>query len=101
MECAVALKVKSLLSEGIWWDDRREGFFWIDIMRNDLYFWKDGENKLLKTFEDAVGFCTPCEDGRLVVGCGREVLLYDPENGESEILMRVDDDQPDNHFNDG
>lgn len=100
MECTPALKVKSLLSEGIWWDDRREGFFWIDIMRNELYFWKDGENKLLKTFGDAVGFCIPCEDDRLVVGCGRELLLYDIESGETRPLMRVDDDQPDNHFND-
>lgn len=101
MECAVALKVKSLLGEGVWWDDRREGFFWLDIMRNEVHFLKDGSDRLLKTFDDAVGFCTPCEDGRLVVGCGLDVILYDPDSGETEVLMSVDGNQPDNHFNDG
>lgn len=100
MECNIALKVKSQLGEGIWWDDRREGHFWIDIISNEIYFLKDGNNTLLKAFDDALGFCAPCEDGRLVVGCGRDLILYDPENGETEVLMTVDGDQPDNHFND-
>lgn len=101
MECAVALQVKSLLSEGVWWDDRREGWFWLDIMRNEVHFLKNGENRLLKTFDDAVGFCVPCEDGRLAVGCGRDLVLYDPDSGETNTLMSVDGDRPDNHFNDG
>ena len=42
MECNIALKVKSQLGEGIWWDDRREGHFWIDIISNEIYFLKDG-----------------------------------------------------------
>lgn len=100
MECNVALKIKTELGEGIWWDERREGHFWIDIIRNEIYFLKDGKNTLLKAFDDALGFCIPCEDGRLVVGCGRDLILYDPDNGETEVLMTVDQDQPDNHFND-
>ena len=59
MECTVAWKVRSQLGEGVWWDDRREGWFWLDIMTNELFFLKDGENRLLKTFDDAVGFCAP------------------------------------------
>ena len=100
MECNVALKIKTQLGEGIWWDDRREGFFWMDIATNEIFFLKDGENTLLKTFDDALGFCSPCEDGRLVVGCGRDLILYNPDNGETEVLMTVDQDIPDNHFND-
>ena len=100
MEYHVALKIKSQLGEGIWWDDRREGHFWIDIISNELFFLKDGNNTLLKSFDDALGFCIPCEDGRLVIGCGRDLILFDPDNGESEVLMTVDQDVPDNHFND-
>lgn len=100
MECAVALNVKSLLSEGVWWDDRREGWFWLDIMRNEVHFLKDGRDALLKTFGDALGFCAPCEDGRLVVGCGRDLILYDPDSGETAVLQTVDADVPANHFND-
>lgn len=100
MECNVALKVKTQLGEGVWWDDRREGYFWIDITTNEIFFLKDGKNTLLKTFDNALGFCIPCEDGRLVVGCGRDLILFDPDKGDTEVLMTVDQDQPDNHFND-
>ena len=100
MECNVALNIKTQLGEGIWWDDRREGLFWIDIISNEIFFLKDGKNTLLKAFDDALGFCIPCEDGRLAVGCGRDLVLYNPDNGETEVLITVDADQPDNHFND-
>ena len=100
MECTVAWKVRSQLGVGVWWDDRREGWFWLDIMTNELFFLKDGENRLLKTFDDAVGFCAPCEDGRLVLGVGRDLVLYDPENGDARVLLTVDSDVPENHFND-
>lgn len=100
MECDVALKIKSHLGEGIWWDDRREGHFWIDIISNEVYFLKDGKNTVIKAFADALGFCIPCEDGRLAIGCGRDLILLDPDRGETEVLMTVDQDQPENHFND-
>jgi len=100
MEYTVAWNVRSQLGEGVWWDDRREGWFWLDIMTNELFFLKDGENRLLKTFDDAVGFCAPCEDGCLVLGVGRDLVLYDPESGSVQVLMTVDADVPANHFND-
>ena len=76
MNYNVALKIRSQLGEGIWWDDRREGHFWIDIISNEIYFLKNGENTLLKKFDDALGFCLPCEDGRLAVGCGRDLQWW-------------------------
>lgn len=100
MEYTVAWNVRSQLGEGVWWDDRREGWFWLDIMTNELFFLKDGENRLLKTFDDAVGFCAPCEDGCLVLGVGRDLVLYDPESGSVQVLLTVDADVPANHFND-
>ena len=53
MECNVALKVKTQLGEGVWWDDRREGYFWIDITTNEIFFLKDG--KILKDIEKTEG----------------------------------------------
>ena len=100
MEYNVALKIRSQLGEGIWWDERREGHFWIDIISNEVYFLKDGKNTMLKAFDDALGFCVPCEDGRLAIGCGRDLILLDPDRGETEVLMTVDQDQLENHFND-
>ena len=73
MEKTVALKIRSRLGEGIWWDDRRACLFWVDIMKKEVHCLKDGQDKLLKVFDDFVGFCAPCEDGRLVVGCGRNL----------------------------
>lgn len=101
MEYKVALKTRSLLGEGIWWDDRREALIWLDVLKNEVHCLKDGEDKILKTFEDSVGFCAPCEDGRIVLGCGRNLMVYDPNTGATEVLTTVDEDQANNRFNDG
>lgn len=100
MEHNVVLNIRSRLGEGIWWDDRRHALFWVDIMKKEVHCLKDGEDRLLKVFDDFVGFCAPCEDGRLVVGCGRDLLLFDPDNGETSKLMTVDEDETNNRFND-
>ncbi len=100
MDHTIALKIHSRLGEGIWWDDRRACLFWVDIMKKEVHCLKDGQDKLLKVFDDFVGFCAPCEDGRLVVGCGRDLLLFDPDTLETQVLMTVDEDETNNRFND-
>ena len=100
MDNRIALKIHSRLGEGIWWDDRRSALFWVDIMKKEVHCLKDGADRLLKVFDDFVGFCAPCEDGRLVVGCGRDLLLFDPDSGETQTLMTVDEDETNNRFND-
>lgn len=100
MENNVVLQIRSRLGEGIWWDDRRECLFWVDIMKKEVHCLKDGNDRLLKTFDDFVGFCAPCEDGRLVVGCGRDLLLFDPDTLDTQVLQTVDADETNNRFND-
>jgi len=100
MEQNITLKVRSRLGEGIWWDDRRACLFWVDIMKKEVHCLKDGKDELLKVFDDFVGFCAPCEDGRLVVGCGRNLLLFDPDTKETSVLFTVDEDETNNRFND-
>ena len=80
--------------------DCREALFWVDIMKKEVHCLKDGQDKLLKVFDDFVGFCAPCEDGRLVVGCGRNLLLFDPDTLDTQVLMTVDEDETNNRFND-
>ena len=101
MNYDVALKTRSYLGEGIWWDDIREALFWVDIMRKEIHCLKDGEDRIVKVFDDYVGFCTPCTDGRLAVGCGRKLLLYNIDTDETEELLEIDADIPANRFNDG
>lgn len=100
MNYEVALKTRSYLGEGCWWDDRRQALFWVDILRKEVHCLKDGADSIVKTFDDYVGFCAPCTDGRLAVGCGRNLLLYNIETDETEVLMEVDKDIPANRFND-
>ena len=100
MEHTLALQIRSRLGEGIWWDDRRKCLFWVDIMKKEVHCLRDGQDKLLKTFNDFVGFCAPCEDGRLVVGCGRSLVVFDPDTGEETVLQTVDADETNNRFND-
>lgn len=100
MEQTLALKIHSRLGEGIWWDDRRKCLFWVDIMKKEVHCLENGKDRLLKTFDDFVGFCAPCEDGRLIVGCGRDLLLFDPQTLETRVLQTVDADETNNRFND-
>lgn len=101
MRCEVALKTRSHLGEGIWWDDRASVLFWVDIMRKELHRLNNGYDELLSTFADYVGFCAPCMDKRIAVGCGTELLLFDPDSRTVEKLFKVDSDEPNNRFNDG
>jgi len=100
MNIKTALKTRSHLGEGIFWDDRREAFFWVDILRRELHCLKDGKDWLIRAFSDYVGFCIPCEDGRLAVGCGLRLLLLDPETGSLTEWLSVDQEHPFNRFND-
>lgn len=100
MNHTIALNKRTRLGEGIWWDDRRACLFWVDIMKKEVHRLKDGEDTLLKVFDNFVGFCAPCEDGRLVVGSGRNLLLFDPDTLETSVLLTVDEDQTNNRFND-
>ena len=100
MEYEVFLKKRSLLGEGIWWDDRRQCLFWIDMLQRELHCLKGKTDQLLHIFPDTVGFCAPCEDGTLLVGSGLSLLRYDPDTDFVIKLTEVDADIPENRWND-
>ncbi len=89
------------LGEGIFWDDREEAYYFVDIMRKQLHRLKNGTDCVLQTFSDYVGFAAPTEDRRFAVGCGRDLLLFDPETHTQELLCSVDAEYGLNRFNDG
>ena len=38
----IVLKIRSRLGEGIWWDDRRQCLFWVDIMKKEVHRLENG-----------------------------------------------------------
>lgn len=101
MDHEIIYDKRTHLGEGIYWDDRTEAYYFVDIMRKEFHRLKDGEDTLLHTFDDFVGFTVPTEDGRFMVGCGKDLLLYDPETDTFEKKFSVDGEFSDNRFNDG
>ncbi len=89
------------LGEGIYWDDATKAYYFVDIMRKEFHRLKDGEDTLLHTFDDFVGFTVPTTNGKFMVGCGKDLLLFDPETNEIVKKFSVDEEFSDNRFNDG
>ena len=92
---------RSYLGEGIYWDDREKAYYYVDIMRKEFRRLKNGADELLYTFGDFVGFTAPAEEGGYMVGCGRDLLHFDPKTKAVKKLFSVDAGFDNNRFNDG
>lgn len=101
MDYDIIYNKRTYLGEGIYWDDKSEAYYFVDIMNKEFHRLKDGEDTLLHTFDDFVGFTVPTEDGRFAVACGKDLLLYNPTTDTFEKLTSVDREYDNNRFNDG
>lgn len=101
MDYKIIYDQRTHLGEGIYWDDVTRAYYFVDIMRNEFHCLKDGVDTVLQTFDDFVGFTVPTTDGRFMVGCGRDLLLFDPITKTSKKMFSVDEEFSNNRFNDG
>ncbi len=101
MDYEIIYNQRTHLGEGIYWDNIKKAYYFVDIMRKEFHCLKDGVDTLLHTFDDFVGFTVPTTDGRFMVGCGRDLLLFDPETKNCEKMFSVDSEFSNNRFNDG
>lgn len=101
MDYQIIYNQRTHLGEGIYWDGETKAYYFVDIMRREFHRLKDGEDAVLHTFDDFVGFTVPTADGRFAVGCGRDILLYDAKTDKFEKIFSVDGEFDNNRFNDG
>lgn len=101
MDYEILYNERTHLGEGIFWDDQKQAYYFVDIMRKEFHELKNGVDRLIYTFPDYVGFAAPTDDGRYVVGCGKDMILFNPDTLEKRILCTVDQGFKLNRFNDG
>jgi sugar lactone lactonase YvrE len=90
------------LGEGPVWDAQRRAVWFVDIKGRKLHRYgvDDGARASWDT-PDQTGFALPAEDGSLVCGLRGGLHRFDPESGTFDLIVRVEEDRPQNRLNDG
>lgn len=90
------------LGEGPVWDDRRRCVWFVDIKGRRLHRYgvDDGARDSWDAPEQ-IGFALPAEDGALICGVRGGLYRFDPKTGEFALIIRVEEDRPQNRINDG
>ncbi len=94
------LDARDQLGEGPWWDARADALVRVDIARGLVHRWHpaSGEETAIAV-EGEVGAAVPRAGGGLVLAIGHELVLRDP-GGARRVVAAVEQDRPDNRFND-
>ncbi|MFD1747333.1 SMP-30/gluconolactonase/LRE family protein [Rhizobium helianthi] len=93
----------SILAESPVWDERRQVLFWCDILGNAVRSASIGSG-ISRHWQlpDTVSSLGLCENGDLVVACGMDIIILNPEDGSTHQLHSIP--KPDNvpyRLNDG
>lgn len=90
------------LGEGPVWDDRRRAVWFVDIKGRRLHrYGVDDSARDSWDAPDQIGFALPAEDGSLICGVRGGLHRFDPETGAFSLIIRVEEDRPQNRINDG
>ena len=101
-EPALMCGVIGTIAESPVWDERRACLFWCDIPAGRLHGFRPSDGTAWrKELPGPVGSLGLCRNGRLVVACGWDILLVDPETDAVETFARVPRPDFPGRFNDG
>ncbi|QTN20455.1 SMP-30/gluconolactonase/LRE family protein [Brevundimonas sp. AJA228-03] len=90
------------LGEGPVWDAPRRAVWFVDIKGRKLHrYGVDDDAKASWETPEQTGFALPAEDGSLVCGVRGGLHRFDPESGQFDLIVRVEEDRPQNRLNDG
>ena len=90
------------LGEGPVWDADRRAVWFVDIKGRKLHrYGVDDGARASWDAPDQIGFALPAEDGSLVCGVRGGLHRFDAESGAFDLIIRVEEDRPQNRLNDG
>ncbi len=90
------------LGEGPVWDADRRAVWFVDIKGRKLHrYGVDDGARASWDAPDQIGFALPAEDGALVCGVRGGLHRFDPESGAFDLIIRLEEDRPQNRLNDG
>ena len=101
-EPELLLDAKSPLGEAPIWDVERQVLWWTDILRGVVHCYTpaDGSNRTWEIGQ-MVGTLVTAKSGGLVLAAQNGFLHFDPETGETKVIVDPEPDKPGNRFNDG
>jgi sugar lactone lactonase YvrE len=83
------------------WDDRRNVLFVCDVLDPKIQcITLDGKVEASWPFQRTVGSFGLTESGRLIVGLGRDIVLFDPDSGTTQLFAQTPEPST-NRLNDG
>lgn len=90
------------LGESPVWDDRRQLVFLCDIPTGRLLAIRLGEGAV-REWQLGENACSAalCESGRLLVSLRHEIILFDPDTGETKPFAKFDGEPATSRLNDG
>ncbi|KAM4602118.1 regucalcin [Polymixia lowei] len=100
VECVI--KESCLIGEGPVWEEADQSLLYVDIAGKKIHRWSPATNSLQSmTTDQTVGFVVPRRSGGYVAGVGRSFVAVDWSTQTVTSLVEVDQDKPNNRFNDG
>jgi sugar lactone lactonase YvrE len=101
MQAELFYNIPCRLGEGSMWHAKRNQLFWIDIEKCRLHN-IDPKTKIHQAWklDTMVGTIVPDEKGRIVMGMEGYVARFDPDTGDVEKLLTIDEPKG-NRSNDG
>lgn len=92
---------KALLGESVSYAAASDSVYWIDIPGRKLFLTALGSGKTHSfAFEREPGFVQPCTDGKILIGQGCSILVFDPATSRSEAFAEVGTGDPTMRTND-
>jgi sugar lactone lactonase YvrE len=95
-------KINSQLGEGSFWNYKTQKLYWVDIEGKLLYIY-DPETKVNISFPtpSKIGTVVPKNSEEAVIALQDGVYLINTNSGELSLLSDIENDKPENRFNDG
>jgi sugar lactone lactonase YvrE len=90
------------LGEGPVWVPRDCALWFVDIKKQQIHRF-DPEDGAKQSWDapEQVGFVFPAERGGFIAGLQSGLYHFDEQNGDFELIAKVEEDKPDNRLNDG
>jgi sugar lactone lactonase YvrE len=102
LQAEVLIDSQSPLGEGAFWDADKKLLYWVDIHNGFLHV-TDPQLQVdnIHEFGESVGTVVSCEKGGLLVALKKTVAHFEPVSGTLTRKVEVEEDVPQNRFNDG
>lgn len=93
---------RCILAESPVWEQARESYLWVDIENGVLYRLKRGASRPETwTFPHRLTLVIPDHAGSYLLALDRKLAKFNPESEQLDWLCEVEQDKPDNRWNDG